>query len=307
MNKRLLYPLNFIAFMVIGSSVCMAQNADSVENNDEKIKKLVEEVYRRYPDTKQMDFENKFDKEMIMSVVRSVLAEKVYEEYKSEFMEKFKERSSQTGRPIMGYYGTDEREGCYKRGKKKVCANKTGVKEVNFDEEIANLPDSSILSSYHLYEQDLDEKKCWPDGDASKGNLCDIPDNLEPVSFHIYEVSGFGDSDNSIERLVQFEDSNFDKNTHSDTEVLLSGNTSASTSETYVDFTLRITNFKKKLSDKLNENRQFTEYDRMGFTAGVVPETKYDEAVTNASTYITTYGIDFIQDMKKSSKQKVEK
>ena len=45
----------------------------------------------------------------------------------------------------------------------------------------------------------------------------------------------------------------------------------------------------------------------MGYTSGPVPKTKYDEAVTNASTYITTYNIDFIQDMRKSSKQKVEK
>lgn len=291
----------FLFFCNISNCFADLTNLVSYDSEDkEKVKKLIEEVYRRYPNTRSMNFENHLDNEFLISLIRSVLAQKVYEEYKSEFIKKFKEKSASTGRPIMGYVSTNEKGDCFKNGK---CTNKLGVSEVDFDNEIANLPDTAIVSSYHLYNGKFDNKDCWYNGDASHGNICDVSDDLEEVQFHIAESKNYSSQfDNSFNGYLLFEDSDLSQNTYNSITIELDGKSTIQLdNDSFVDYRLDIFEENAKLSDKKNKDRQDTEYNRMGFRGGKVPNTKYDEKADSAPWFISSKGVEVLGEYRKGS------
>ena len=296
-----------LVFFFCSISNCFANLANlekfvSYDNGDkELIKNFIEEVYRRYPDTKSMNFENSFDNDFLISLIRSVLAEKVYKEYKYEFIQKFKEKSARTDRPIMGYIETNEKGHCFKNGK---CTNKLGVSEIDFDNEIANLPNTTKTSSFHLYNGKFDTKDCWYKGDAGQGNICDISDELEDVGFHIAEdngsLSGFN---NSFSGYLRFEDTDSNNNTYNSITVSLDGNSTLQLdSDSSFDYILSVFKEDAKLSDKKNKDKQDTEYNKMGFREGKFPKTKYDKEVYNAPWVVDSTIVEIVDEYRKSSK-----
>ena len=204
----------------------------------------------------------------------------------------------------MGYVSTNEKGDCFKNGK---CTNKLGVSEVDFDNEIANLPDTAIVSSYHLYNGKFDNKDCWYNGDASHGNICDVSDDLEEVQFHIAESKNYSSQfDNSFNGYLLFEDSDLSQNTYNSITIELDGKSTIQLdNDSFVDYRLDIFKQNAKLSDKKNKDRQnnfqMIEEKKRGFISGSVPKTPYDEKADNAPWFVDNTKVEILGEYRKDS------
>ncbi|MBD5405541.1 hypothetical protein HDR59_03270 [bacterium] len=239
----------------------------------ESLNKLKEEVYKRYPDI-NIDFDNIPD-EFKISFLRSIIAKNVYEEYKNEFIEKFKNKSSKSGRSIMGLANSGIKGNCFERNGKKVCSEKQKAASIDFDNVIANLPNDVTMDVFWLDRGEYDKSECYRNGDRATVEICDMPEDLEDVQFHIAEYK----DDSSISNHVSFINEDFEKNTHNTTTVSLSGNYSHFDENDYsLDILLNIFNESQTMEDAKYRQKQDIYINKTGFVEGKIPPTPYDDA-----------------------------
>ena len=249
----------------------------------ESFNKLKEEVYKRYPDI-NIDFDN-IPEEFKLSFLRSVIAKKVYEEYKNEFIEKFKDKSSKSGRSIMGFVNSGIKGNCFERNGKKVCAEGQKPSSIDFDNAISNLSDDGIVTQFWLDKGEYDKNNCYR-SDAT--GSCDIPEDLEEVEFHIVESKP---DDSMISNTVTFKDENFEKNTHKKTTVHLYGNYSDFGGNDYsLNMTLTLNEESQTMSDAKYRDKKNDYLTRIDYHGGVVPPTPYDDA-DNREIYVKEHGV----------------
>lgn len=288
---------SILLFLALVPNICKADLTDFVsydDTNKEQIKMYINEVYRRYPETREMKLEDNHDSDFILSIIRSVLAEKVYEEYKSDFIKKFKAKSLSTGRKIMGYKQSSEKPIKNKyTGKNEF---KYITTEVDFDNEIANLP-NGVLHEFHLYEDYIDKKECWHNGDAATVSICKIPNDSEPFNISINETK-----EDIISKQLSFTLSDNKNNTSNYVTVTLEGKVDILDKNKSVSMLLDVVEDSLALSDRLNFYRQ-THYSEL-HNKDRVTNTPYDEAVTKANWYIESTTIDLVHEYNKTGGKK---
>lgn len=252
----------------------------------ESLNKLKEEVYKRYPDI-NVDFNNIPD-EFKLSFLRSVIAKKVYEEYKNNFIEQFKNKSSKSGRSIMGLASTGIKDICVKRNGKKVCSEKQKATSIDFDNVIANLPNDTTMNGFWLDKGEYDKSECYRDGNRASFEICDVPEDLEEVKFLIAEYK----DDSDISNRVSFKNEDFEKNTHTTTTVSLNGHYEHFDVNDYsINMSLNVFNESQSMEDAKYRKKQDTYLNKIGFVSGTVPATPYDDAA-DRDIYIKNTGVD---------------